>query len=300
LKRSNRLVLLVGIFLAVVAFVGIAVILGNGNSTNPNNPVPSAATTLNTVIAAQDIALGVVVKAEMLTTEPKKVDTERKAGAFAEPSLIIGKPTRRKITAGAQLEVADFVDTGVVDRLDVPAGKLAMAIQVDQVSGVGTLIKTGDYVDLVVGLTAHQFPLVTVNPNDQSVTVVAGVNSTSVKLQRQGMQVLGTLLPPPPAAAQGAAAAPAPSGQPSTTLTGGQEMVIVAVDAQQAEVLKFAQLANNGLITLALRSPADFVDPSGNPIVGAAEVTRGITLKTLVDAYGVIRPQLVEAILPAR
>ena len=297
MKRSNRLVLLVGVFLAVVAFVGIAVILG-GNGGPGSAPQASIVTQLPTVIAVQDIPLGVVVKAEMLTTQPKRLDTERKAGAFADPSLVIGQVTRRKITTGAQLESADFIDPGSTSRLDVPAGKLAMAISVDQVSGVGTLIKTGDYVDAVVGLTGDKFPVVTLDPTTQSITVVAGLNSTSVKLLLQGMQVLGTLLPPPPAAAE---AAPAPSGQPSTSLSGATEIVLVAVDAQQAEVLKFAQMdAGAPGITLALRSPADFVDELGNPIVKPPVATTGVTLKIIVDSYGVIRPQLVEAILPAQ
>jgi Flp pilus assembly protein CpaB len=294
LKRSNRLVLLVGVFLAVVAFVGIAVILGGGG---PNgNPSASIATTLPTVIAVQDIPLGVAVKAEMLTTQQKRVDTERNVGTFADPSQVIGQTTRRKITAGAQLNATDFIDTGATSNIEVPKGKLAMAVQVDQVSGVGTLIHTGDYVDMIVGLTGDKFPVVTLNPQDASITVVPGLNSTSVKLLLQGVQVVGTLLPPPAPAAGGEA--PAASGQPSTTLSGVTEMVLMAVDAQQAEVLKFAQL--DGSITLALRSAADFVDESGQPIVGAAEVTSGITLKDLVDKYGVIRPQLVEAILPAQ
>jgi pilus assembly protein CpaB len=294
LKRSNRLVLLIGVFLAVVAFVGIAIIL-SGNTTGGPTAQPSAPTTLNTVIAVQDIPLGVVVRAEMLKTEPRDIATDRKAGAFANAELVIGQTTRRKITAGAQLEALDFIDQHILSQIDVPAGKLAMAVQVDQVSGVGTLIKSGDYVDMVVGLTGAQFPVVTVNPDDESITVVAGLNSTSVKLLLSGMQVLGTLLPPPPAAAE---AAPAPSGQPSTALTGSQELVLVSVDAQQAEVIKFAQL--DGSITLALRSPADFVDENGNPIVNIPAGTTGITLKNLVDAYGVLRPQLVEAILPAQ
>jgi pilus assembly protein CpaB len=297
LKRSNRLVLLVGVFLAVVAFVGIAVILGNGG-TGGTGPQASVVTTLPTVIAAQDIPLGVKIKPEMLTTAPKKVGSERNAGAFADPSQVIGHVVRRAIYTGAQLDISDFSDTGLISNLEVPAGKLAMAIQVDQVSGVGTLIKTGDYVDMVVGLTGDKFPVVTLNQTDKSITVVAGLNSTSVKLLLSGMLVLGTLLPPPPAAAQGAPPAAAPSGGPSTTLTGGQEMVIVAVDAQQAEVLKFAQL--DGSISLALRSPGDFVDASGAPIIPIPPVTKGITLRQLVDLYGVIQPRLVEAILPAQ
>jgi pilus assembly protein CpaB len=296
LKRSNRLVLLVGIFLAVVAFVGIAVILGGGNTGG--TPTPSVVTALNTVIAVSDIPLGVAVKPEMLKTESRPVN-ERKSGAFTNAELVIGQVARRKIATGAQLDASDFIDQGIVSRLDVPVGKLAMAIQVDQVSGVGTLIKTGDYVDMVVGLTGDKFPVVTLNPQDKSITVVAGLNSTSVKLLLSGMQVLGTLLPPPPAATTAEGAAPGPSGQPSTGLSaGGLEMVIVSVDAQQAEILKFAQIDGN--ISLALRSPADFVDPSGNPIVSIPVATKGITLKELVDIYGVLRPQLVEAILPAQ
>jgi pilus assembly protein CpaB len=295
LKRSNRLVLLVGIFLAVVAFVGIAVTLGGpGNAT----PTPSVVTALNTVIAVQDIPLGVAVKAEMLKTESRPIN-ERKASAFTNPELVIGQVVRRKVTAGAQLDALDFTDQGVLTRLDVPAGKLAMAIQVDQVSGVGTLIKTGDYVDMVVGLTGDKFPVVTLNPQDKSITVVAGLNSTSVKLLISGMQVLGTLLPPPAPTTTAEGAPAAPSGQPSTALTtGGLEMVIVSVTAPQAEILKFAQI--DGSISLALRSPADFVDPSGNPVLSIPVATKGITLKELVDIYGVLRPQLVEAILPAQ
>ena len=90
-----------------------------------------------------------------------------------------------------------------------------MALQVDQVSGVGTVIKTGDYVDMVVGLTADKFPVITVAPGDSAITVVAGLNGTSVKLLLQGLQVMGALLPPPPA--ETAAATPCRSlGQPRT------------------------------------------------------------------------------------
>ena len=74
-----------------------------------------------------------------------------------------------------------------------------IAVQVDQVTGVGTVIKTGDYVDLVMALQADKFPVITADEDTNTFTVVAGLNSTSVKLVLQGMQVLGTLLPPPPA-----------------------------------------------------------------------------------------------------
>jgi Flp pilus assembly protein CpaB len=81
-------------------------------------------------------------------------------------------------------------------------------------------------------------------------------------------------------------------------LSGQQEIVIVAVSAQQAEIVKYAQL--DGSTTLALRSPKDFVDPKTNqPVVPVPDKTSGITLKVLVDSYGVLPPQVVESVLPA-
>jgi len=74
--------------------------------------------------------------------------------------------------------------------------------------------------------------------------------------------------------------------------------VILSVTAQQAEVIKFAQLQGN--ISLVLRSSQDFFDENGEPLLPIPAGTTGVILKTLVDeGYGVLRPELVEAILPA-
>jgi pilus assembly protein CpaB len=297
LKRSNRLVLLIGVFLAVVAFVGIIIVLGSGNRTNPS--ASASPTILSTVIAAKDIALGATVTEDMLTTQQLAV-SQRKTGAFETPSQVVGQVVRKKITAGAQIERADFTEN--IANFQVPPGQRAIAVQVDAVSGVGTLIKTGDYVDLILGLTGDKFPVVTLNPDDDSITVVAGLNSTSVKLLLDGLQVLGTIRPPTaPTPNQGNQ--PQPSGgatPPPTTLTDeNAELVLLSVTAQQAEVIKFAQM--DGQISLVLRSPADFVDANGEPVVSLPPGTTGIILKTLVDGgYGVLRPELVEAIIPAQ
>ncbi len=298
MKRSNRLVLLIGVFLAIVAFVGIALILSGapGKQTEP-----TVATSLPTVVATRDIPLGVAIKADMLKTVDRKIDTERKAGAFAAPDQIIGSITRRAITNGAQLEEADFISQPGISELTVPAGMRAIAVSVDQISGVGTVIKTGDYVDMLVGLTGDKFPVVQLDPQTDAITVVQGLNSTSVKLLLQGMQVIGTLLPAPTTVANPEASPGSgdTGGQPVTTLTEQSEIVILAVTAQQSEVIQFAK--TDGLITLTLRSPADFVDANGQPVVSEAAGTTGVILKTLIDGgYGVIRPELVEALLPTQ
>jgi Flp pilus assembly protein CpaB len=297
LKRSNRLVLLIGVFLAVVAFVAIVFLLGQDGPPDGNGQA-TPVTQLNTVIATRDIPLGLRVTADMVTVQELPVG-ERKDGALQNPGQVVGQIARKPIANGAHVTAADFISgRGIVD-IEVPPGMLGIAVQVDQVTGVGTVIKTGDYVDMVVGITGDAFPVVTLDPEDESITVVAGLNSTSVKLLIEGMQVIGTLLPPPPAQTNNQQQ-PQPSGQPETTLSEGQqEIVILAVTAQQAEIIKFAQL--DGDISLALRSPSDFVDEEGNPIVSIPAGTTGIVLKTLVDGgYGVLRPELVEAIIPAQ
>jgi Flp pilus assembly protein CpaB len=304
LKRSNRLVLLIGVFLAVVAFVGIVLVIGQPqNQTTGQTPIP---TTLPTVVAVQDIPLGTRITDAMLTVVDKKVDTERNATAFGDKSQVIGQIARQPIGNGAQIVAADFstASTGC-SQVDVPAGFVATAVQVDQVSGVGTVINPGDYVDMVVGFTGDKFPVVTLNPQDQSITVVSGLNGTSVKLLLEGMQVLCRQLPPPTAAAQAnngqqtGTGGSTDNGNPQTSLTGQQEIVILGVKASQAEVIKFAQL--DGSISLVLRSLADFTDPvTGAPITPAPEGTTGITLKKLTTDFAVPIPELVEAILPAQ
>ena len=71
----------------------------------------------------------------------------------------------------------------------------------------------------------------------------------------------------------------------------------MAVTAQQAEVLKFAQMDGN--VTLALRAAGDFVDPlTGAVLPPVSAVTTGVTLKVLVDSYGVLPPEVVQTVTP--
>jgi Flp pilus assembly protein CpaB len=290
LKRSNRLILLIGVFFAIVAFIGIVFIV-QGNRT-PSGP--SVASELPTVFAAKPITLGSEVTADMLTVTTTKV-TERDPTAFASPSLLLGKIAGKDIPQGKQLTADDFNRGGNQANVTVPLGMRAIAVTVDQGSGVGTLIRTGDYVDLLVGITGDKFPVITVTDNN-NFQVVSGINATSAKLLLQGMQVIGTLLPPPTAAQ--AAASQAPGGEGGASLNNQSEIVIIAVSAQQSEVIKFAQI--DGSISLVLRSPKDFRDEAGNPIAPPPAGTTGITLRVLVDEYRVLIPQLVETAVPAQ
>ena len=218
------------------------------------------------------------------------------------PSQVIGQIARQPAAAGAQITQATVGATanGVITHVTTPPGLRTIAVQVDQITGVGTLIKSGDYVDMVIGLTSDKFPVVEFSPVDKSVTIVSGLNGTSVKLLLQGMQVVGTLLPPVAAPAE-----PAPSGSPGTgsggtpvALNGQTELVILAVTPQQAEVVKFAQM--DASVTLLLRSADDFIDPvTGEAKVPETVETTGVILKTLVDLYGVLPPEIIQTVTPS-
>jgi Flp pilus assembly protein CpaB len=300
LKRSNRLVLLIGVFLALVAFVGVIMLSGGGGGTKPAAPVTEGPV----VVAVADIPLSAKVTADQVAVKTLAL-TAILPGAYTDPSQVVGKVVRQAVTSGAQLTGDTFAASTSVLNIDTPAGLRAIPVQVDQVTGVGTVIKTGDYVDMVVGFAADKLP-VTFSPpvgddtNIPSWGIVKGINNTSVKVLLQGMQVLGTLLPPPTA---DTTSQPAASGAPQTTgttLNGQQEIVILAVTPQQVEVIKFAQL--DGSISLVLRSADDFIDPATGKALPTVvpDTTTGVILKLLVDTYGVLPPELVTTVAPPK
>jgi pilus assembly protein CpaB len=305
LKRSNRLVLLVGVFLAVIAFVGVLLL-------SQQQPPPTVEEETQTVVvAAEDISLGTVMNQEMLTTT-ELAETAVLSGAYEDLSQAVGQIARQEVVTGQQITttVTGVSGGGSTTQIDTPAGFRAMSVMVDQVSGVGTLIKPGDWVDMVIRMDVKP---VVVDEDGTTADVVEEVDGDTTKLLLQGMQVLGTLLPPPPATAEGATPAP------GTALSERQELVILALTAEQTEVVKWAQNDAQVSMSLVLRSADDFVDANGNrlqpespclterPLVTPApltspdpaaspapvtpfpcEITPGIVLDSLIERYGVL------------
>jgi Flp pilus assembly protein CpaB len=304
LKRSNRLVLLIGALLAVVAFVGIVLLLGQGGG-GPSQQQATPPTTVHVVKAKVAIPAGTIVTQDMLDATGE-LAIGAAQNAFQDPGLVISKTIRKDAQPGTILTFDYFIDTGQTSNVTdgLPLGLRAMAVQVDQTTGVGTLIHTGDKVDLIIGLKIQTTVL---DPTDKTKTKILKVGdpAPSVKMILQNLRVLGTLLPPPTAQAQqqqqpGASPSPGVQQQPATTLNGQQEIVVVAVTANQAEAIRYAQLYTDPM-ALVLRSPKDYVavDASGSPIVGASPVvppfeqTDGMVLRILVDKYGVLPPNLL-------
>ena len=71
MKRSNRLLILFGVFLAVLAMVGVIVVAGGSGSGGAAKatPTPTPEPQVTVVIATTDIALGDKITAGMVGTE---------------------------------------------------------------------------------------------------------------------------------------------------------------------------------------------------------------------------------------
>ena len=302
MKRSNRLIVLVGIILAVLVAGGVFILTqgtggGGGGGTGPATQAP---TTVTVLVASQDMPLGtVVVAASMVTT--KQVDVaSAPIGYFSNTSDVDGLVIRKDVHNGDVLVEDDFNGTGTTTATQIEkslkTGFRAMTVQVDQVTGVGTLIQAGDYVDVVLSMenadnkfpvdveqapTREGNPLTTVR---HFATINGILNATSVKVLVQNVQVLGTLLPPPTASNnQAAQASPGTQANAGTALNGQQEIVVLALTPQQVELVRFTQLDGN--LSLVLRSTADQQAPP--------DITTGITLRMLVDKYGILVPRII-------
>ncbi len=278
MKRTNRLMLIFGAIMAAVAFV---VVLALGSGQKPVAVVPAD---VPVVVASQNLTMGTPLTAEMLATE-NRTPTDA-LGTYQHPEELVGLVVRRAVTQGAALTDDDFQTGVTVPDLvsSIQPGMRAVAVPLSRVDSVGALLQAGDWVDVILTITDLDAlnPIVIANPFPAGTGPDGGagapyislddfINNTTVKVVVQNVQVLAAL----PRSLGVASDAVGPNGVLEPDL-----IAILAVQPQQAEVIRFAQL--DGHISLALRAPADYA---------AAQVpTTGITLRELVDRWGVLPP----------
>ena len=189
MKRSNRLVILVGVLLAVLAFVGIVVLLGQQGNKQEAEKV-----TVNVLVAKADIALGDSVTPDLV--EVKAVEPAAVAGTrIADPSQLTGAPALFPISAGSQVSeesLGGASNKNVCITCQIQPGEKAIAFQVERVTGLDFLIQTGDHIDIV-----YQGQVQVVQPAAGSTTgtkrfePIAGLeNAPTVKTLLQNKRVL--------------------------------------------------------------------------------------------------------------
>ncbi|MDL2335309.1 MAG: Flp pilus assembly protein CpaB [Chloroflexota bacterium] len=277
MKRANRFMLIAGVALAAVAFVAV---LAFGNMGQTQAPPPPQ--DVNVVVAALDLPLGTELTADKLTTQTRA--QAEASGTYQRPEELVGQVVRRAVPAGQALTSADF-ETNVNQQIaqSLEPGLRAIAVPLSSVDAVGELLQPGDRVDVLISMkdTDGLNPIVIPNPNagqttvdgaapDPYISIDTYLNNTTVKVVVQNVQVLAVL---PRSTEPTNITAPASSPVPDV-------VVVLAVSPQQTEIVRYGQLDGN--ISLVLRAPGD--------ASAADATTTGITLKWLVDHYGVLPP----------
>lgn len=279
MKRVNRFMLIAGVILAGVAFVAV---LAFGGMGTPAVVAPPAE--VNVVVAAVDLTLGTELTPDKLATQTRPQSDA--SGTYQRPEELVGKIVRRTVGAGQVLTAGDFESNALAQiAQSLQPGLRAIAVPLSKVDSVGMLLQPGDRVDVLISMREMDGlnPVVQPNPNGGVTPVEGGVpvpyinldsylNNTTVKVVVQNVQVL---------------AVQPRSNEPSNLITNAAPepdvIVVLAVSTQQSEIVRYGQLDGN--VSLVLRAPGD--------ATAADATTTGITLRWLVDHYGVLPPAAV-------
>jgi len=292
-KRSNRLVILVGVLLAVLAFVAIVILL------NQRQEAVAPEEVLETVlVATEDIDIGEEVTPDKV--EPQEIDPEAVQGTpLRDPSQLAGQPAVFPIPANSQV-TGESIGLGNNLAINLPAllqpGEKAIAFQVDRVTGVDFLVKPGDTIDIVMSqaITVLQEtadsaanPDENASPRFEAVTGLE--NQRTVKAILQDKRVLYVSATraqeQEPVDTNGDGVVNEDDEQPAEAVI-DSVIIVFAGTAQDAEVIKFAQnaLGEQGALSAIVRNADD----------DAVEETLGITIDQLVTEYGLRIPDIVE------
>ncbi len=153
--RSNRGLILLGLFLGLLSAVLIVVYLSQAGEGGGGEV--SGAEVTPVVVASLDIAAGTRIIEGMVETKDIAVDTVL-AGVFSDAEGVIGQVTRVPLVAGEQIVPTKVTATGaaITGTGDpplayvIPEGKRAVSIQVSSVIAASGLIRPGDYVDVIL------------------------------------------------------------------------------------------------------------------------------------------------------
>ena len=149
--KSNRILLIFGVFLAIVAFGG-ALLVGR---TSGGNIAVGGAKNVPAVVALKDIPASTQITADMVTVQQFSAD-QAPPYAFRAKDLVVGKFAAIPIHTGSAIIDYDVVSdvSGVQPAkqafLPIPAGMVAMQIPTGELVGAGGYIQPDDRIDVIV------------------------------------------------------------------------------------------------------------------------------------------------------
>jgi len=249
--KSNRGLILLGLFLGLVSAVLVVVYLsqsgeGGGGAVSGEGVTP-------VIVASQDIAAGTRIVEGMVETKDIAVNAVL-AGAFQDTEIVIGQVARVPFVAGEQVIPTKVTATGaaIADVENpplayvIPEGKRAVAVQVSNVIGASGLIRPGDYVDVIltVQVEADSGDGVTSGSKDQvAQTILQNVLVLSVD-----QDVTRTVV---------SEGDEAPVVGEGTEVNSEATTVTLAVSPAHGEVLTVAEACATPRLALALRAFGD-------------------------------------------
>jgi pilus assembly protein CpaB len=290
-KRSNRLVILVGVLLAVLAFVLVVILLnGQGGQNNPQATLKT-----KVLVAKENIDIGTAVTPEMV--DVIEVDPDAVVGsALHDPSQVGGRPALVNVAARSQVNQETFgVGKGIDIQTQLKPGEKAIAIQVDRTTGLDFLVQPGNIVDVVlvadVKVLQPTADSTKENPRFEPVQGLEDARTVKTVLQQKRVLYVSQSRQQVAAAAASASAeAGTQAQQPAAALPDSIIIVIAGTD-QDSELLRFAQKnqTESGVLGVTIRSTGDTAD----------ETTTGVTIDLLVKNYGLPIPGIVQEVGPS-
>ena len=153
--RTNRALILLGLFLGLVSAALVVVYLSKADDSGGGNVSGGAGTPV--VVASQGIPAGTRVTEDMLTLKSIAADAVL-ADAFVKTKDVVGQVTRVPFVAGEQVIPTKVTPTGAaIANVDnpalayvVPEGMRAVSVEVSSIIGASGLIRPGDYVDVIL------------------------------------------------------------------------------------------------------------------------------------------------------
>lgn len=286
MKRSNRLVILVGVLLAVLAFVGVLFVLNQSGGTTGEGPEVTA----TVLVATEDIEIGDEVTPDMV--EAADVAPDAVVGTpFSDPSQLTGRAAIQAVASGGQVSqetVGAVANPEVCISCSLLPGEKAIAFQVDRVTGLDFLVLPGDHIDVVLNqrIPVVQPTIETVNspPDQQRFEGVAGLEAApTVKTVLQNKRVIYVSQARNLATAEPSPGTDGGGGEAPAEIS--SVIIIFAGTDQDAELIKLAQndVTQTGALTAIVRAADDDVN----------EATTGVTISLLIERYGVPVPNIV-------
>jgi pilus assembly protein CpaB len=245
---------------------------------------PTVLPKVRVLVANQPIPANTMLTAELVsqwfTAQERERTPDIGEDVIGSERQLVDHVTLMEIQPEQLLYTTQFTPATLAHK--IPSGERAVPLKVDRFSGVVGLVTAGNYVDIVFsGQIEMHYPQAFPASPEEPPAFLSPVSLLAVKTILQDVQVL-QVIPITSSAGLGMQPTPTPSegGAALETMPPGEWILILAVNDQEAEVLRFAQ--DQGMTyQLLLRAPEDH----------AAVTTQGITTKLLVQSYGVPMPE---------